>query len=139
MLDTKKLIAEIAERHHMSVLADDPIFVTITAHERVLEDTVAEMLKAVEATMTRLDASLERAENRAGKVLAECVKDSSGAVRRALHEDIGAASLQAAELVRAVHRAHSQQSLRFWTGATLICTLVLCAASFWLGRVTALP
>jgi hypothetical protein len=76
MLDTQKLIAEIAERHHVRVDPDDPVFVVVTVNQRVMEDTVREMLKVMEATLARFDASIERAENRAGRVLAQSVKES---------------------------------------------------------------
>jgi ribosomal protein S6 len=137
MLDTPRLIAEIAERHHVRVDSDDPIFITVTLHQRVMEDTVREMLKAMEATLTRFEASIDRAENRAGKMLAQSVKESGEGIRRVVHEDIGAASVQANELVRRIHRAHSERSLRLWTGIGLLCATMLCMASFWLGWLTA--
>ncbi len=136
MLDTQKLIAEIAERHHVRVDPDDPVFVAVTLHRRVMEDTIKEMLKAVEATLARFDASLERAENRAGRILAQSVKESAEGIRRSVHEDIGAASIKANELVREVHRAHTGRPLRLWAGMGLLCLTILCAGSFWLGRLT---
>jgi hypothetical protein len=138
MLDTQKLIAEIAERHHVRVDPDDPIFVAVTLHRCVMEDTIKEMLKVVEATLARFDASLERAENRAGKILAQSVKESGDGIRRAVHEDIGVASIRANELVRGVHKAHSERALRLWAGIALLCATILCAGSFWLGRLTVL-
>jgi hypothetical protein len=136
MLDTQKLIAEIAERHHVRVDPDDPVFAVVTMNQRVMEDTVREMLKVMEATLARFDASIERAENRAGRVLAQSVKESGDGIRRVVHEDIGAASVKANELVSAIHRAHSGRALRFWAGVALLCATVLCAGSFWLGRLT---
>jgi hypothetical protein len=138
MLDTQKLITEIAERHHVRVEPDDPVFITVTLHQRVMEDTVREMLKVMEATLARFEASIDRAENRAGTILAQSVKESGEGIRRVVHEDIGAASVKANELVRWIHRAHSERSLRLWTGIGLLCATVLCLASFWLGRLTAL-
>jgi hypothetical protein len=136
MLDTQKLVAEIAERHHVRVDPDDPIFVVVTVNQRVMEDTIREMLKVMEATLARFDASIERAENRAGRVLAQSVKESGDGIRRVVHEDIGAASVKASELVRAIHRAHSERALGIWAGIALLCATALCAGSFWLGRVT---
>ena len=136
MLDTQKLIAEIAERHHMRVETDDPIFAVVTVNQRVMEDTIRQMLKVMEATLARFDASIERAENRAGRILAQSVKESGDGIRRAVHEDIGAASVKANELVHAIHRAHSGLALWFWSGVALFCATVLCAGSFWLGRLT---
>jgi hypothetical protein len=135
MLDTQKLIAEIAERHHVRVEPDDPVFVVVTVNQRVMEDTVREMLKVMEATLARFDASIERAENRAGRMLAQSVKESGDGIRRLVQEDIGAASIKAVELVRAINRAHGERALRFWAGVTLLCAIVLCAGSFWLGRL----
>jgi hypothetical protein len=136
MLDTQKLIAEIAERHHVRVEPDDPVFVVVTVNQRVMEDTVREMLKVMEATFARFDASIERAENRAGRTLAQSVRESGDEIRRLVHEDIGAASIRASELVRTINKAHAERALRLWAGVTLLCATVLCAASFWLGRLT---
>jgi hypothetical protein len=136
MLDTQKLIAEIAERYHLLLYPDDPVFAAVAMHRRVMEDTISEMLKEVEATLARFDASLERAENRAGRILAQSVKETGDGIRRAVHEDIGTASIKATELVHAVHRAHSEQALWIWGGIALFCATLLCAGSFWLGRLT---
>ena len=138
MLDTQKLIAEIAERHNVRVEPDDPVFIVVTVNQRVMEDTVREMLKVMEATLARFDASVERAENRAGRILAESVKESGEGIRRVVHEDIGAASLKASELVREIHRAHGERALRIWAGVALLCATVLCVGCFWLGRLTVL-
>lgn len=138
MLDTPKLIAEIVERHHVRLEPDDPVFITVTLHQRVMEDTVREMLKVMEATLARFEASIDRAEHRAGRILAQSVKESGEGIRRVVHEDIGAASVKADELVRRIHSAHSEQSLRLWTGIGLLCATVLCMASFSLGWLTAL-
>jgi Transcriptional activator TraM len=138
VLDTQKLIVEIAERHHVRVEPDDPVFVVVTVNQRVMEDTIREMLKVMEATLARFDASIEHAENRAGRILAQSVKESSEGIRRAVHEDIGAASIKATELVHAIDRAHSERALKYWSSIAILCITFLCAGCFWLGRLTAL-
>src|SRR5262245_48182641 len=131
-LDTQKLIAEIAARHQIRLESDDPIFTVVTLNQLVMQDTVAEMLKVMEATLSRFEASIERAENRAGRLLADSVKDSGATIRRMIQEDIRAANLRANELVRRLDAVHNRRALRFWAGIALLCTVVLCAGSFWL-------
>lgn len=138
MLETDKLIAEIAERYHIRVEPDDPIFVAVTLNRRVMEDTIREMLKVMVATLDRFDTSIHQAEDRAGRVLAEQVKESVHHLRQAIYADIGAASVRAEEIIRRIQRAHSQQSLRLWTGIALFCMTLLSAGSFWLGHVVVL-
>jgi hypothetical protein len=136
--DRQKLIAEIAARHQIRLESDDPIFTVVTLNQLVMEDTVAEMLKAMAATLSRFEASIERAENRAGGLLAESVKDSGALIRRMMQEDIRAANLKTNELVRRLDAVHNRRALRFWAGIALLCTVILCAGSFWLGQLTAI-
>lgn len=137
-IDVQHLIAEVAKRHGIMLRPNDAIFAVVTINELVLEKTVEEAMRAMAATLERFDASIERAEMRAGKMLAQSVRESSEGIRRALHEDIGMATVKADELVRTIHRAHRQRALRLWGGIALLCATVLCAGSFWLGRLTAL-
>jgi hypothetical protein len=135
--DVDHLIAEIAKRHKIALGRNDAIFAAVTLNELVLERTVDRTMKAMQATLDKFDTSILKAENRAGEVLAQQVKDSVGALRQAIRADIGQATIDARELVRRVNEAHGQQSLRFWTGIALLCATLLCLAGFWLGRLTA--
>jgi hypothetical protein len=108
-------------------------------NELVLKHTIQQAMTAMAATLDRFDESVQKAEDRAGRILGQLVKESAEGLRQALHADIGAASVRAHELVQRVDRAHGERSSRFWGGVALLCVTVLCAASFWLGRLTALP
>jgi len=137
-VDVPRLIAEVARRHGIALTPKDPVFAAVTLNELVLKHIIKDAAATMAATIGRFNASVEEAENRAGQVLAQQVKESVQYLRQAVHADIGAANIMAQELVRGIHRAHSERSLRLWTGVALLCAALLCAGSFWLGRLTAL-
>ena len=137
MIGAQELIAEIAEQYHVLVDANDPIFVSVTLHRRVLEDAIAEALNLIDARMAKLEQSLYRAEERAGQILSERVLESVRGIRGTIHADIGAASIRAEEFVQRVQRAHSEAALKRWAGIGLLCAAILFACGVWLGRLFA--
>jgi hypothetical protein len=137
-VDVARLIAEVAQRHGIALSPKDPVFAAVTLNELVLKRTIQEATAAMKATIDSFNASVQQAENRAGEVLAQQVKGSVEYLRQAVHADIGAANIMAQDLVRGIHRAHSERSLRLWSGVALLCAALLCVGSFWLGRLTAL-
>jgi hypothetical protein len=137
-IDVQQVIAEVARRHRIMLYPDDAIFAVVTINELVLERTVQEAMKAMAATLERFDASIERAEIRAGKILAQAVKDAGASICRAVHEDIRTAAVKTDELVCVIRGAQRERAGRLWSGIALLCATLLCAGSFWLGRLTVL-
>jgi hypothetical protein len=128
-IDVQYIIGEVAKRHGIVLRPSDPAFAAVTINELVLKSTVEEAMKAMRATLAQFDTSIERAENRAGQILGQLIKDSAQQLSEAVRS----------EIVGGVYRVHSRAALRFWTGIGLLCATLLCAGSFWLGRAMALP
>lgn len=125
-IDLQQLIGEVARRHGIVLHADDAVFAIVTINELVLKSTVREAMKAMTATLDRFDASIERAENRAGEMLGKRVLESADQVGRAVEAQL------------ASREAYGRRASRFWTAKILVCVVTLCAASFWLGYAIAL-
>ena len=77
MLDTKRLIAEVAARNGIRVDPDDPAFALVTLVQLVLEESSRQITDDVRASIAEFEQSVQRVETRAGKVLAERVKEAA--------------------------------------------------------------
>jgi predicted phage tail protein len=122
-IDIEYIIGEIARRHKIVFRPTDAAFAIVTINELVLKNTLQEAMKAMAATLDRFDTSIERAENRAGRILGQQVKDAVQQFRQAAQP----------EVVSGAGRVQDRAALRFWAGIGLIGAALLLAASFWLG------
>jgi hypothetical protein len=77
MLDTKRLIAEVAARNGIRIDPDDPAFALVTLVQLVLEESSRQISEDVRATMADFERSVQKVETRAGKLLAERVKEAA--------------------------------------------------------------
>lgn len=77
MLDTKRLIAEVAARNGIRIDPDDPAFALVTLVQLVLEESSRQITDDVRASIAEFEQSMQKAETRAGKVLAERVKEAA--------------------------------------------------------------
>lgn len=77
MLDTKRLIAEVAARNGIRVDPDDPAFALATLVQLVLEESSRQITDDMRASIAEFERSVQRVETRAGKVIAERVKEAA--------------------------------------------------------------
>ena len=77
MLDTKRLIAEVAARNGIRVDPDDPAFALVTLVQLVLEESSRQITDDMRASIAEFERSVQRVETRAGKALAERVKEAA--------------------------------------------------------------
>ena len=118
-IDTDYIIGEIARRHKLVFSPTDPAFAIITINELVLKNTLQEATKAMTATLDRFDASIERAEIRAGRILGQQIKDAMRQFRQGAQTEVAVAA--------------NQEAWRRWGWIELICAALLSVASFCLG------
>ena len=134
-IDIDYVIGEVAKRHGILLRPSDAVFAAVTVNELVLKNTVQAAMKRMEATLDRFDTSIQRAENRAGQILGQQVKESAQQLQKAIETEIAAANARTDALVRSVRTANSQRMR--WAAIAFILAMVLCACSFWLGCLTA--
>ena len=133
MLDTKRLIAEVAARNGIRVDPDDPAFALVTLVQLVLEETHQQLNDEVRASMAEFERSIQKVEIRAGKTIAECVKDAAtdfAAQLQARLEDSAAKNANAAVRAQVVQ----QRSIVYRSAAIgLITGLVFFIVGLWIG------
>ena len=89
----------------------------------------------IRVTITEFQASIQKAEKRAGTILAQSVKESTVHVREGLQSDIHVAGLKAREIVHLVNEAHRRPALIRWSALGLVAGVLLFGGGFWLGTL----
>src|SRR5437016_11716333 len=104
-ITTQRLIAEVAARHNVFLKPDDPAIALVTMNRLILDDAMETVHKQIRATIAEFHASMQKAEKRAGSILAQGVKESADQMRQVLQSDIHTAGLKAREIVHLVNEA----------------------------------
>ena len=132
-INLKQLIGEVAARHNVFLEPGDPAIALVTMNQLILEGAMETVHKEIRATIKEFHASLEKAERRAGSILAQKVRESAEQMRQGLQNDIHLAGLKAREFVHLVHEAHRGPTLIRWSAVGLIAGAILFGGGFWLG------
>jgi hypothetical protein len=101
-------------------------------NELVFKNSLESIHKQIRATIAEFHASMDKAEERAGNMLAEKVKESATQMREGLQGDIHIAGLKAREYVHMVNEAHRLSSLLRWASAGLAGGVLLIVSGMWL-------
>jgi hypothetical protein len=133
MLDVKRLIGEVAARNGIRVESWDPAFALVTLNELVLEEIARRLTEEVHAGIAEFTEAVKNTEARAGKMLAQQVKQAAAELRREMQRDIEDARLKANEIVANVHRAHSRPAVIRWGAAGMIAGVALFGSGLWIG------
>ncbi len=134
-IDVQELIAEVASRHDLFLRPSDPAIALVTMNQIILERTLEIVHEHVDATIARFDASVQKAEKRAGTMLAQEVKESATQMRQGLQTEIRNAGLKSLEFVHAVNEANRRPARIRWWAAGLITGLALFASGVWVGTL----
>jgi len=132
---TQRLIAEVAARHNVFLKPDDPAIALVTMNQLILDDAMETIHAQIRATIAEFHASMQRAEGRAGSMLAQGVKESAAQMQRGLHNDIHTAGLKAREIVHLVNEAHRRPALIRWSAVGLVAGALLFGGGLWLGTL----
>ena len=134
-IDVHQLIAEVASRHKLLLKPDDPAIALVTINELVLEAAINIVHGEVRETIAEFQASMQKAEKRAGSMLAQTVRESTVQMQEELQNDIHSASLRAREIVHLVNEAHRRPALIRWTALGLLAGVVMFGGGVWLGTL----
>ena len=134
-IDIQRLIAEVAVRHDLLFKPDDPAFAIVTMNQLILDDAMERVQEGIRETISGFNASYQKAEKRAGSVLAQEVKQSAEQMRQGLQNDIHIAGLKAREYVHLVNEAHRRPALVRWSAAGLIAGAFLFGSGVWVGTL----
>lgn len=134
--DARALAAKVFERHGITLREDDPAFALVTLNELTLRTVMGELLEQVDqhikAELAEFQLTVQRVEGRAGKVLAQQVRDSAGGLQGALRDEIAASRLGVQRMVEEIQKAYRVATLARW-GA--VAAVVVFACGFWAGRL----
>jgi hypothetical protein len=134
-IDMRRLISEVAAQHNLFLKPDDPAIALVTMNKLILYDAMETLHEQIRATIAEFDASISKAEKRAGSILAEKVKESAAQMRQGFENDIHAAGLKAREIVHLVNEAHRRPALIRWSAVGLIAGALLFGGGIWLGTL----
>jgi len=133
MCDSKQLIAAVRARNGIRIEPDDPVFALVTINELVLEEAVRRLSDEMDRRLAIFSAGMDQTERRAGKLLAQDVKNAAGQIRAEMQKDIDAAGMKAAYLVYKVDQAHKRPAMIRWIAVGLLADMVLVGFAFYAG------
>ena len=137
--DARALAAKVFERHGITLREDDPAFALVTLNELTLRTVMGELLEEVDqhitARLAEFQLTMQRVEGRAGKVLAQQVRDSASGLQGTLREEIAAARLGVQGMVEEIQRTSRTATLTRWCAVGTVVVLVVFACGFWAGRL----
>ncbi len=133
---TRRLIAEVAARHNVFLKPDDPAIALVTMNRLILDDAMETIHRQIRVTIAEFQASIQKAEKRAGSMLAQSVKESTAQMQQGLQSDIHVAGLKAREIVHLLNEAHRRPTLIRWSALGLVAGVLLFGGGFWLGTLT---
>jgi hypothetical protein len=133
MIDLNRLAAEVSARSGIRVEPGDAAFALVTLNQLVFEEIARTLSAEVRSGIAEFTDAVQKTETRAGKILAQQVKEAAAELRQELQRDIESARLSAGEMVTEVHHAHRNSALVRWGAAGLICGMALFGAGLWMG------
>jgi hypothetical protein len=135
LIDLQRIVAEVAARHDLFIKPEDPAFALVTMNELIFDEAMERVHSGIRETIAGFNASYQKAEKRAGSVLAQEVKQSAEQMRQGLQNDIHIAGLKAREYVHLVNEAHRRPALIRWSAAGLIAGAFLFGSGVWVGTL----
>jgi len=132
-LNVETLIGELIRRYGIRLDSSDPAIAIVVLNRLVLESASEELTESVARRLAQFEASMQKVEQRAGKLLAHQVSEAAACVRAELQNDIDAAGVKAAHLVYMVDQAHKRPVITRWLAAGLVTAIGLLAFGFCAG------
>ena len=133
MYNSKQLIEAVRARNGIRIEPDDPVFALVTINELVLEEAVRRLSDEMDRRLATFSAGMDQTERRAGKLLAQDVKNAAAQIRAEMQKDIDAAGMKAAYLVYKVDQAHKRPAMVRWIAVGLLSAMVLVGFAFYAG------
>jgi CHASE3 domain sensor protein len=132
MIDTKRLIAEVAAKHNIRLDSSDPALCLITLNELVLENLVEKIVENVRTANKDFEQAAEQLQTRAGTFLAQQISVAVAAARTELGNNVDQATAQALEKLGKLHQFHARFAVH-WIVAGVMAALVTFAGGILLG------
>ena len=126
-------VAAVRARNGIRVEPDDPIFALVTINELVLEQVARRVSDEITTRLVAFKEGMDKTERRAGRLLAQDVKEAGAQIRAELQKDIDAAGIKAAHLVCKVDQAHKRPAMIRWLAVGLVLSVALLVFGVYAG------
>ena len=136
-LDLKRITAEVAARHGMLVMPDDPAMLLVTMNELVLQQVIGSIEARTEEIVAGIEAGLRSAQHEALGIVEKEARKAGIAVREEIQKDIDSGRLHARELIVELNRVYSRCAVRRWVAVGVIAASGLLVLGVGLGVLLA--
>jgi hypothetical protein len=137
VLNVSRITAEVAARHGMLVMPDDPAMLLVTMNEVVLQQVIGDIEARTEEMVAGIEAGLRSAQHEALGIVEKEARKAGIAVREEIQKDIDAGRLHARELIVELNRAYSRSAVRRWVAVGVIAASGLLVLGIGLGVLLA--
>jgi len=137
VLDLKHITAEVAARHGMLVMPDDPAMLLVTMNELVLQQVIGSIQARTEEMVAGVEAGLRSAQREASGTVEREARKAGIAVREEIQKDIDSGRLHARELIVELNCTYSRSAVRRWVAVGVIAASGLLVLGVGLGVLLA--
>ena len=137
VLDFKRITAEVAERHGMLVMPDDPAMLLVTMNEVVLQQVLGDIEARTEEMVASIETGVRSAHREALGNIEKEARKAGVAVRNEIQKDIDAGRLHARELIVELNLAYSRSAVRRCVAVGVIAASGLLVLGVGLGMLLA--
>lgn len=131
--DVQSVIAAVAAKYGVLLEPSDVGFALVTINQMVLERTGSRVAQQIDRRLKEFEVSFGHLQERAGKLLAQDVKDCAAHIRAELQRDIDAARVNASDMVQSIEAAHSRSAVIRRVATAIAYGGALFAAGIWCG------
>jgi CHASE3 domain sensor protein len=125
MIDTKRLISEVAIRNGFRIDERDPAFCVVTLSELVLEEAAKRIADDIRLAAGEFERAAEKVQARAGTVLAQQINEILVAARLRLDAEVQAAATQSRNKVMSLHQFQMKFAAHWITVGLAASAIVL--------------
>ena len=133
MLDTKRLIAEVAARNGIRIDPDDPAFALVTLVQLVLEESSRQISDDVRASIAEFERSVQKVETRAGRMLAERVKEAAAEFSVQLQQQLEQSGLKSSVAATSTQEARRKAGSCRFIAIGAIAAFAVFMVGVWIG------
>jgi hypothetical protein len=128
----ESVIGTVAARHGILLKPSDAAFALVTINEMLLEQNGREIADGIDRRLREFESSFERLQVRAGKLLAQDLKDAAAEIRAELQREIDSAQMNVSEMMNRTVSVHTRAAPIQWI-AFAMAGAILFGAGFWCG------
>lgn len=133
MLEINRLIAEVKEKDDVRILPGDPAFALVTLNQLTLEDLARRLDEGVRAGIAEFTDTVQKTEARAGRMLAQQVREAAVLVRSELRQDVESAQLTVTHMIRQLEQSHRRAEFIRRGLALVVAVIVAFSIGLWAG------